>query len=523
MSTAARLISGSAASWVQIAVTMASQIVLVPIYLNYWDVETYGVWLAIQGIMSVLSMLDYGHQNFLAYEFLRLGNNNLLALSKYLWSGIIMGFIISLFQIFLIVLFFFSGILTFLLGGGSNPKDLALMDAAGIALFLQGFSWMVFVTTAGLIGRALATFGYFPRTAWWSVLGATMTALVPLIAVMMGADLIITSVAQVIRNCVYSIPLYIDLLKLLKKEKIRFIKPSLSVGYTNFKMSLPLLGKSLFENVRQQGVRLLLAPMSGPVGLVAFSTMRTGANVALQGLNTIVNPLVPDLMRFLHARDQPRTESAFATIWILVIAVMAPAIVILQAFVEPFYLLWTQNKVTFDPLLFALLSLGVLVYAVVQPAMGVVIGNNLTKTQLALTAMAAVIVFSVLILSVPIVGIVGAAAALLLAEIGAAIGYKIYAKRWLKENDLRWPSRAFHIAIAAVVIAAVSLGGLIIAPQLKWLLLPFSMLLFGLNFWRYWKVLPDIARQNAKNIIKKIPLINTLLTQILSKLRQRIL
>ena len=85
MSTAARLISGSAASWAQIAVNMASQIVLVPIYLSYWDAETYGVWLAVQGIMSVLSMLDLGHQNFLAYEFLRLGSSDRVAFARYLW------------------------------------------------------------------------------------------------------------------------------------------------------------------------------------------------------------------------------------------------------------------------------------------------------------------------------------------------------------------------------------------------------------------------------------------------------
>src|SRR3989337_2591357 len=210
MSTAARLISGSAASWAQIAVTMASQIVLVPIYLNYWDVETYGVWLAVQGIMSVLSMLDYGHQNFLAYEFVRLGINDKLALSKYLWSGIVMSFLISLFQVILIVLFFFTGTVAFLLGM-SDTENITLLNSAGIALFLQGFSWMVCVTIAGLMGRALATFGYFPRTAWWSVLAAIVTAVVPLIAVVMGADLVITSVVQVIGIGMYSVPLYIDL------------------------------------------------------------------------------------------------------------------------------------------------------------------------------------------------------------------------------------------------------------------------------------------------------------------------
>ena len=334
----------------------------------------------------------------------------------------------------------------------------------------------------------------------------------------MGADLVITSAVLVLGATAYSIPIYLDFYKLLKKEKLGFVKPSLSIGYKNFKKSLPLLGKSLFENVRQQGARLVLTPLSGPVGLVAFSTMRTGANVALQGLNTIVNPLLPDLMRFLHARDQARTESAFGTIWILVIAVMAPGVVILQTVVEPLYVLWTQNKVSFDPLLFAFLSFGVLVYAVAQPAMAVVIGNNLTKVQLALTALAAIVVLGFLILSVPIVGIVGAGAALLLAEIGAALGYKFYAKRWLKQNDLRWPSRAFHIAIAALIIAAFSLAGLIIAPQFKWILLPISMLFFAWNFVRYWKILPQIAKQNANHLVMKIPVVNKILPRFLRKL-----
>jgi O-antigen/teichoic acid export membrane protein len=433
-----------------------------------------------------------------------------------------MGWIICLLQIILIVIFIFSGILAFLLGD-SGIQNTSLIDSAAVALVIQGFAWLLLASSPGLMGRALATFGYFPRTAWWTVVGVTVTALSPLFAVIMGAELVITSLVLMIGTAIYTLPIYLDFFKLLKKEKIGLVKPSLSIGYKNFRKSLPLLGKSLFENVRQQGVRLVLTPLAGPVGLVAFSTMRTGANVALQGLNTIVNPLLPDLMRFLHARDQPRTESAFATIWILVIAFMAPGVVILQTMIEPLYVLWTQNKVSFNPLLFAFLSLGVLVYAVVQPAMAVVIGNNLTKVQLALTTLAAIIVLAFLILSVPLIGIVGAGAALLLAEISAAAGYKIYAKRWLRQNDLQWPSRAFHIAIAALIIAAVSLAGLIIAPQFKWMLLPVSMLLFGWNVLRYWRILPQIAKENARNLALKIPVVSTMLRRISSKSRQKTL
>jgi len=504
MSAAARLISGSVASWATIAVTIAAQLVLVPIYLNYWSVETYGIWLAIQGIMSVLSMLDMGHQNFMGYEFLRIGRENIPVLSKYLWSAMIVGILISSLQILLMVIFMYTDILAFLLGAaGIDQVD--LVRSAGFALIFQGILWLVQVTIGGLMVRVLAPFGYYPRMAWWSFFYAIIAAVSPLTAVVMGADLLMASLVLTLSCFTTGLFLYVDLFRLLKRERIRFIKPSLALGYSNFSKSLPLLGKSLFENVRQQGVRLILAPLAGPAALAAFSTMRTGANVALQGLNTIVNPLLPDLMRFLHDRDQPRSEAAFSTIWVVVVALMAPGVVILQLIMEPFFVFWTQGKIAFDPFLFATLSVGVLVYAVIQPAMAVVIGNNLTKLQLWLSAIAAMTLFVVLILSVPIIGSLGAGIALLLAEIAAAIGYKIHAKRWLRQNQLAWPSRPFILAITSVVIAALSLTCIVWFSEFKWLIVGISMLLFAWNSWRYWQVLPSVALVSAKNIIRKIP------------------
>ncbi|HEX6224174.1 MAG TPA: polysaccharide biosynthesis C-terminal domain-containing protein [Chryseolinea sp.] len=504
MSAAARLISGSVASWAQIAVNIVAQIILVPIYLNYWSVQTYGIWLAIQGIMSALSMLDLGHQNFMGYEFLRIGRQNLPTLSKYFASAVIIGILISIVQVLLTLVFMYTGILPFLLGE-SGSENATLITSAGVALVLQALLWLLLVTVSGLMVRLLAAFGYFPRTAWWGFLYAIITALAPLIAVVLGADLLTASLALTGTCFIYGIFLYIDLFRAMKRERIRILKPSLPLGYSNFRKSLPLLGKSLFENVRQQGVRLVLAPIAGPAALAAFATMRTGANVALQGLNTIVNPILPDLMRFLHDRDQPRSEAAFSTIWIVVVAVMAPGVVILQLVMEPFFVFWTQGKIPFDPLLFAALSVGVLVYAVIQPAMAVVIGNNLAKLQLGLAAIGALIVFGVLILSVPVIGILGAAVALLLAEIAAAVGYKIYAKRWLRSQQLEWPSRPFRLAVTSVAISAVALLGLVFKPEFKWAVLAVAMLLFAWNFWRYWLVLPSVALESAKNIIKKIP------------------
>ncbi len=504
MSTAARVISGTVASWAIIAVTMCTQIILVPIYLRYWSVKTYGIWLAVQGIMGVLSMLDMGYQNYMGYEFLRLGPNNILRVSKALSASILFGVAIATLQILLILLFIVTDVVIFLIGE-SGAEDPDLINQASIALLLQGVTWLIVMTVPGLAVKALSAFGYFPRMAWWAFSFAIISAVAPLIAVLNGADLMMTSIVTFICSLFYAFAQYIQLAILLKKEKIRFLKPSWALGYSNFLLSIPLSGKALLENIRQQGVRLLVAPLAGPIALAAFSTMRTGANVALQGLNTIIHPLLPDLMRFLHDRDQGRSEAGFATLWIVVVAFMAPGVVILQTFVEPFYLFWTQGKIAFDPVLFSLLSLGVLVYAVIQPAMAIVVGNNLTKIQLALAAVTAVIVLSVLVVLMPLMGIVGAAIALLLAEIAAAIGYNIYAQRWLAVNNMVWPKRPFILSLVSVLIAAISLAFMIWLPQFKYLILAISMALLFWNFWNYCQSLPLVAVMSFKRILTKIP------------------
>lgn len=449
-------------------------------------------------------MLDMGFQNYMSFEFLKLGRTNVLALSKSLWSGMVFGVAISLFQIVLIGVFAMTGIIVLLMGE-AGTDDFDLFHQARIALLLQGITWLFLMTIPGLVIKALNAFGHFPITAWWGVLFAIVSAVGPLISVISGGDLLEASIALTAACFIYAVGLYTQLFVLLRRERVRILKPSFSLGYANFLLAMPLLGKSLLENVRQQGVRLLIAPLAGPVGLAAFSTMRTGANVALQGLNTIIHPLLPDLMRFLHDRDQGRSEAGFATVWIVVVMFIAPGVVVLQTVVEPLYVFWTQGKIHFDPTLFALLSLGVLVYAVFQPAMAVVIGNNLTKIQLALAAISAVIVFGFIGILVPEIGIIGAGIALLLAEIAAAVGYWMYARRWLDQNEMKWPGHSFNLALVSVFIAAAALALIIIIPHHKWLILAASMLLFNWNIWRYWRSLPKVAAAGFNQFLVKVP------------------
>lgn len=514
-STASRLISGSLAQWGLICVTVVSQLALVPIYLSHWKVEVYGIWIAILAIINVLSTVDVGHQTYLQYEFLKFGRERKDLLGKYLYAGIVISVLISIAQIILIQVFLAIGALPYVLGDIS-PEDKTLLTSASIVLTLQSITWLICTTIVGLISRAVAPFGHWPRTAWWGFVHAIMNAAIPVTAVLLGADLLWTGVASSTGLILYSIPVYYDLFKLLAKEGVRPRKPSLKLGYRNFVKSLAIFLRLLLENLRHQGARLLISPLAGTAGLAAFSTMRTGANVALQGLNSVINPIMPDLMRFLHQRDRERSEAAFSTIWIVVVVAIAPGIVLVQTFVEPFYILWTHGKIPFNPMLFSMLSLAVLVYAVVQPAMAVIIGNNLVKPQLAISGTSAALVVGGIFLLIPLIGIVGAGIALLLAEVVAGVAYLICARRWLSDHAVTWPHKTFTVALVSVLITAVTLVTMVALPEYKFVIAVISLTLLGWNIWKFWQGLPDFATEKAKQIMGRVPFINKVFIKILT-------
>ncbi len=507
MSTSARIISGSAASWIRILINLVTQMALVPIYLSYWNVKTYGIWIATQAFINIVSILDLGHQNFLGYEFLKFGRERRNELSVHLWSGVLFGFLVGLFQLVLIIGFIFSGFLPLLI----RDIDSSQISEVGLVLFIQGLAWLVSGSIGGVLVRGLYPFGYLPRMSWWGVWASIITALAPVIAVINGANLLITGIVFAAATVFYNIPLYADIFKLLKREEIWFSKPNFKIGLKNFLTSLALSGKGLLENVRQQGVRIVLAPLSGASGLVAFTTMRTGANIALQGLGTITSPMMPELMRFLNEKDQEKTEAAFGTVWLVLVAFLAPGVVILQAFIEPLYILWTRGHVPYDPTLFAVLSLGVLVYALAQPAIAVVTGNNILRPQILIAGLSALFVVGIMFIFVPRIGILGAGFALLTAEIVDTFLYRLTAKKWLVANGLLWPKKSSSIATLSVFVAALASLGMGAFYSFKWIILISSMLLMILNIWRYWSNLPDVVSIKLKLMLAKVPVIKNVI------------
>lgn len=504
-SASKRILSGSMAAWAQIGVNLTAQLIITPIYLSRWSTEQFGIWLTFLSVTSFVQIIDTGHQSYVGNRYLMCGKDDPREIERIMSSAVLVGIMFSLFQTFLIIAIVNSHLLdgnAFKNFSGSELFDFKLL----ISLHLM--TWFLTGSYGTLLTRALSPFGHFSRFSWWQTTLQIAITISPVPVVLMGGSFLHAGIAMVCVTLLINCFILSDTLRLLKKNGIGFTKPKFSIGWQNFSRSLVVVYKSLCEMLRQQGMRLLLIPLVGTSEMAAFSVMRTGANVANQGLSSITNPILPELMRFLKEKDAEKSEASFGVVWVIVIAILSPSIILLQAIAEPIFQVWTHGKIVFDPKLFSLLSLGVLVYAASQPAIAVVNGNNLLRPQFFISTLSVLLLLSASFVLVKQLGNLGAGYALLITEIFSSLCYVYVGKNWLTNNKLRWPSIAFNLVLACICITSVSMVLLILIPGSKVLILLVTFLLLLGNCVLYWRYLPPTIGLQIRSKISRFKLAN---------------
>lgn len=483
-------------------VNIAAQLCLIPVYLLRWDENVYGAWLAVQSVFVLLQILDIGHSRFLSNEFLRIGTRRRTLVRRTLWSGVIVGVGLGGLQTLGLTCLFFGGQLNQLLVTLLNFQDDVARQIAPL-LLLYSVSWWLTGSIGGILVTAVSPFGHYPKMAWWGVLSGATTATAPAIAVISGGDVYAAGCAQIGATLLLNVPLYLHLFRILSAEKLMPIRPSYKLMVRNSSKSLAMIAQNGLEMLRQQGVRILLAPLAGTAAVAGFATMRTGANVALQGMRTISTPILPELMRFIVQRDRQRVHAMITSTWAILVTVLLPGACICQLAAERLFDWWTLGKISFDPILFALLTSTVIIYAASDPAIAIINGNNLLRTQLAIATCSICVLIGSMSMLVPWIGLRGMGVALVLSEAIAGASYLSCANRWLRHHQLGWPLGSFKLVAFGSIFVCVGLIAIAAAPTFRYLttlaLLAFCIVLAAL----YWRTVPVIAQQRIVTIAQR--------------------
>lgn len=492
MSVVRRLVSGNAATLSAMLFQIGAQVLVVPVFLHAWGASIYGYWLAIVAAKGLLTIVAVAYHDYLGFKCLQLGEDDRAGRGALLSDTLPMALLVGL----------------AILGGTSlllalplsdhlfelSASDPTLRDGFRISLWVQIALWVVTTNVLAVLERVLVSLGHFARCTWWSLATNALSALVPALAAAFGATLVGATAAYGAAAAVLAVANYFAFVRLLRAHDIGMRRPDLRTGLRYFGHSLGVAFATGVEYMQQTGFRLLLLPFLGAAPLATFATHRTVANVAQQGIGTLVAPSQPELMRMIARHDGPRFIGIVALMGVVVTGLICPAFVVLQTAIDRIFALWTVGSIPYDAVTFALLSGSVLMYGLAQPSRAIVRGNNLVGAQMAISSIAAVILGLGAWYAIPAHGIRGASAALLVAEVVRAVLFAALARRWCVRAGLPEFLTPLLWSMLNVAVTAATVLAMAALPTLQLPLLTAYLLVWALLHVVLWRTMPAEVR-----------------------------
>jgi O-antigen/teichoic acid export membrane protein len=164
---------------------------------------------------------------------------------------------------------------------------------------------------------------------------------------------------------------------------------------------------------------------------------------------------------------------------------------------------WTRGKIAFNPVLFGLFSIALLLFSLARPPVAVLQGNNLLRVQLLMSiAVSVVAVGGILIFTAPF-GVVGAAASLLLAELLGTVIAVWYARQWLERSGIGFPWAMFSVAVASIVLASVTIALMAYLPRATLPIFAVSIVVNAVLGIAFARRLPPLALQKMRGIFAR--------------------
>ncbi|CAA6693599.1 lipopolysaccharide biosynthesis protein [Lentimonas sp. CC11] len=506
---------GSSVAWLSILLSLLGQVLLVPVFLTYWSAATYGTWLALQATVGLLSMFSLSYQTYLQGEFLKVGREEPGRARQLLWTALPVAWGISALELLgVLSLYFCIDIATVLGVQGVAEVNTNVLFIILLAFALKNFFLMPF---AGIAVKLLVVYGHYSRMALWGVLRLVLTLGTPVIALFFGGDFLQVGLVWVSAHMFSAVLSYIDVLMIMRREQLlAFERPEWRRAFRMLGLSQAITVRDFLNTMRNNGVRIVMSSFLGGVAVATFSTNRTVANVLRQGVGTITNPLLPELMHAVNRREQAKIESLFAIVWLLLLIFLVPGFLLMQNLMAPVFSLWTQGKVAFDSSLFAWFSGTILLFTVGQPAFAIISGNNLLRVQLVTSLVVGGFALLFIFILVPLNGIVGAAIGLFAAEMVSLMCLTWACRSWMLKHGMGWPIRSQGVVLCGVVFG---FGGLVGCSEfggaISWGICCSVSLCSFYFAYLYYRTLPHPAQAYMKTALLRLPFLRKALSAYL--------
>jgi O-antigen/teichoic acid export membrane protein len=375
-----RAMAGAISGAANFAVSLALTYAVVPLLLSKWGNATYGAWLALMAATALLATADMGHQTFVGNQFNQDVARGVEAVRRNLASGLRITYLLGALQLVVLWLLLKGDLAAQLLG--VLPSQVKA-DRLDIVLFMLVVQWVLVGSASGLLIRLYGPMGLFARSQWLAMVQRLVLQYGVVLAVAMsGGGIFEFGIVYNVVGALFAVWWYLEFRRTLASTYPWWRGGDWKTAWGNFRSSVVLTGNGVLAQASLSAANLMVASLLNAALLPAFTTVRTVANTFLAATSILVQPLVPDMVRFRVNGEWAKLTQTIECAWLAGGAAINVGIVAVAPFVPDLFGWWTRGKLEFSVPLFYLLATAVVVRAAYTPVSSYVSGMNDLRVQL---------------------------------------------------------------------------------------------------------------------------------------------
>ena len=478
-------------------IAAANAILLVPLFLTAWGPAVYGKWLSLTAMITYMTLLDLGGQNYIGNILTGDYSRSLHErFREHLAEGLsffalvsVSGFIV-LAGILLVPALSIPGIEAPL--SPSSRWILLLVGCSFLLLIPQGILFTIF-RASGVFARGMM----IGNTVRFLTLVVLVIALVLHVGPVLFAGLMFLS----------SIVLLVATWRLGKVyvPSIGGLRLSLNAARRGKSFIIGALFfwlLSLASTINVHGIIVIMGVFVLPASIAVYATHRTASGLIGYIGNWLLAPVWPELT-FLHEGGETQRLLEMSVLAVRIVTFLsAVAAMCLWVSLPLFYPFWTGNKLVFDPLLLAVLLLQSVIAAGWNSAGWSLLASNRHRGIAIIACINAALTITVTVVLAPRYGIVGVVVASFLADlVSSAIAYPLITARFLGTHVGRIIRPMFlsilPVACTAVLITFIT-GG-VTSLALKMII---SLLAIGVSIYPLARM--SLGRENVHRLFRML-------------------
>lgn len=320
------------------AITIATQLLSLPLFLSRWDVATYGEWIVLSAVPAYIGMADVGMVTAAGNRMTMLAAEGKAREANAVFQSAL-AFVLGICACVLLFVAAVVGLWPLQGADTGQGKTAVLALSAGVMIALVGGLPEAVYKASHRYALGAALSNSIRLAEWLGGLGGLWWR----------GDFAGVAIGMLLPRVLLTLAMIVHAARSTPDFQWGFGAASVNEVRACAGPAISFMAFPAANALNFQGMTLIAAAVLGPAATVVFNTYRTMARVTVQATATFSHALWPEFSRLYGQRDLPSLKALFHRSQRLGLALAIGAGVAVYLAAPMVLKVWSKNQIAFSP------------------------------------------------------------------------------------------------------------------------------------------------------------------------------